>query len=125
MLLGGRPILRLTKLEKRSLAMATAADQGANLPAKAEQRRASHGRQHRKHDAADGLRGPEQGAAVGKQRAAVERTGERVAEDYLGDHGRSVGHSQQHQELKDQSLIACIISALGRAPQRLRSGPLR
>ena len=66
LLLGASPSLRLTKLEKKIAGHGHRPNQGANLPAEAEQRSCACGRQHGKHDAADGFGWAEPGTAVDK-----------------------------------------------------------
>jgi len=48
------------------------------------------------------LEDPKRGRpAVGQHRAAVERLSKLIAESFLDEHRRSVGHDEKDQQLKD------------------------
>src|SRR4029453_661159 len=78
-----------------------AGNQGSNLPLKAHQQGGKRRRHERRNDTSDRLGRPEQGPAVGQDRAAVERLSKLIAESFLDEHRCSVGHDEKDQELKD------------------------
>ena len=57
------------------------------------------------HDPANGLGGAKDRLAIEKPRPAIERAGEAIAENFLGDDRRSVGHRQKDQQLKEQKRL--------------------
>ena len=103
-LLGTSPSLRFTKLDRRSPAIAIVPTR-TPIFHEAEQNRGARGGKHCKDEAADGLGWTKPGAAVAKRRPAVERRGEFVAKEQLGDHRRSIGYCEQDQELENQSFV--------------------
>jgi len=58
-------------------------------------------RQERRNDSSHRLGRSEEGPAVGQHRAAVERLSKLIAESFLDEHRRSVGHDEKNQQLKD------------------------
>ncbi len=105
MLLGARPILRLTKLEPRSPAMATVPTKAPTCQPRPISAAAPVVASTDDYDAANGFRRPEQRTPVDKECPAVERAGEAVAHQQLGGHWRAIGHREQDQKLKDQGCL--------------------
>ena len=83
MLLDAKCSLRFTKLEKRSPAMAKAAIRVPIFHPRSISD-AQMDVDHRRHDASDGFRGPQNGSAIDEKRAAVERSGKCGPEEFLG-----------------------------------------